>query len=398
MRRTHYTLTPRNVTHLTLQALLDTLAWTSARVDARLLVQLLIRAAAQMRSLAAVVAAATVTFSFETLRQALRDLLPSDPLDFLPTATRLLQQRIPRSLRKRPQTMAIDLHLRPFYGKKTTPGIYRGQRKDGTRTFFAYATVMVIRPGQSFTIGVTPVVNGEEQTALLARLMGQAEEAGLTVQCLLLDRGFYAATTLHWLQQRSIPFILPMIRRGRKARRIADCTGTERFFVKGRRGWDTYTWTAKRSRHGTPPTVTIDVCMAPVASKKREGHRLLVYACSGVGKQSPTTIVERYRRRFGIETSYRQLGEGLAMTCSTHATYRLLVVMIALVLRNMWLWLHWRVLSERAVSPRGRRQLRLSKLRLRTLMAWLVCELDDQLKTRVKVVSERYQLTNVQRT
>ena len=388
MRPNHYTLTPRNVTRLTVQILFDALVWSSPRVEARLLIELLVRAAAETRSLAAVVAAAVLTPSLETIRQTLHRLLPTEPLDFLPTTTKLLHQRLPRSLTKKPQVVAVDLHLRPYYGRKTTRGTYRGQKKDGTRTFFAYATLIVLQQGRSVTVGLTPVVNGEEQTAILERLMVQVRSAGIAVKYLLLDRGFYAATTLHWLQKQSIAFVLPMIRRGHPASRKADCTGTERFFVKGRRGWDTYTWTAKRSRDGNPPvTVTIDVCMAPVDSQKKKRKRLLVYACHGVHKP-PAQIVELYKRRFGIETSYRQLGEGLATTCSRNPTYRLLLVAIALMLRNVWVWLHWRVLSDRSPGPGEPRQLHLARLRLRTMLAWIVRALDDRLQTRAKVVSE----------
>ena len=44
MRQNHYTLTPRNGTHLTVQTLGVVLAWSSPRVGARLQVELLVRA------------------------------------------------------------------------------------------------------------------------------------------------------------------------------------------------------------------------------------------------------------------------------------------------------------------------------------------------------------------
>src|SRR5262249_41806320 len=197
------------------------------------------------------------------------------------------------------------------------------------------------------------------------------------------------------LQTRSIGFIVPMIRRGRKSRSIAKCTGTQKFFVPGRRGWDNYTWTAssRRNRGQGSVTVTIDVCMATVATQKPRKDRRkprrqqLAYACHRVKRCSIETIVERYRHRFGIETSYRQLGQGLAATCSRNATYRFLLVVIALVLRNLWVWLH----GERlAVQPegRGKPRLQLKKLRLQTLLSWLVKELDSRLQLQTRVVSQ----------
>src|SRR5215813_11801023 len=133
MRQHHYTVTSRHVTSLTIQTLLAAVAWTSPNVEPSLLIQLLVRAAAQMRSLAAVVATATLRHSLETIRSTLHKLLPKEPVDFLPTAARMLHQQLPRALRKGRLTAAVDLHLRPFYGQKTTGGIYRGQRKKSTR-------------------------------------------------------------------------------------------------------------------------------------------------------------------------------------------------------------------------------------------------------------------------
>ena len=291
-----YTLSSRDVSRWAVQWLVRALEWTvgGAGVAPELLVRLLVRAAAEMRSLSAIVAEAAAVPSIETVRKALLAYLPSDPQALLPAAERALHARLPKSLRHRPRTMAIDLHLRPYYGDRRTRGIYRGEPKASTKTFFAYATLLVIRRGQTFTVGLTPVLNGEEQTAIIERLLQQAAQAGLQVRRLLLDRGFYGATTIQWLQGRGLPFIMPMIRRGRSGGKKSACTGTAQFFVPGRRGWSKYTWTARprRGGHKQPATtVTVDVCMAPRPPKKRKPAKRgkkkkrqgpLVYACHGI--------------------------------------------------------------------------------------------------------------------
>ena len=392
MRQVQSILSYKDVAGYAVEWLVQALGWVTGvgSVGPELLVQLLVRAAAEMRSLSAIVLEATAVPSLETIRLALALYLPKDPLALLPATTRALQARFPKSLRKRPRTMAIDLHLRPYYGDKRTPGTYRGQPKASTKTFFAYATLLVIRCGQTFTVGLTPVVNGEEQTTIIERLLQQARQAGLRVRRLLLDRGFYAATTIAWLQERSLAFVMPMIRRGRSGTKKSQCTGTAQFFVPRRRGWTTYTWTARPRRGGRKQaavTVTIDVCMVP-GSQQANGRRRrrkgpLVYACHGI-RWSPAEVYAWYRKRFRIETSFRQLGQGLAMTCSKDPVYRLLLAAIALVLRNLWGWLHWMILAER--TPEGRR-LHLERLRLRKLTRWLIQALDEILGVRVEVVT-----------
>jgi putative transposase len=386
MRPPHCTLSYRTVTHLAVRWLLDALHWpvTSASVPPLLLIRLLLRAAVQRRSLSAVVAQARAAPGWEAVRRALCRCLPGEPLALLPALTRALHARLPRSLPRRPRTMAVDLHLRPYYGARQTPGVYRGPAKAGTKTFFAYATLLVLRRGQTFTVGLTPVRNGEEQTAILARLLAQAAAAGLRVRRLLLDRGFYAATTMHWLQRQGLPFVLPMVRRGKRGPTKGACTGTAAFFVPRRRGWHRYTFTARPRRGGRKQPavrVSIDVCVVPRSQQgaRRKKRGPLVYACHGTRHWPPCQVMAVYRRRFRIETSYRQLGEGLAATCSTRAVYRLLVVAVALVLRNVWVWLHGHYLAERTAT--GRR-VRLGRLRLRELAEWLMLGLNRLLHIR----------------
>ncbi len=59
----------------------------------------------------------------------------------------------------------------------------------------------------------------------------------------------------------------------------------------------------------------------------------------------PRQVSELYRQRFGIEMSYRQLNQCRARTCTRNPGVRLFLVAVALRLRNMWVWLHWQVLS-----------------------------------------------------
>jgi putative transposase len=55
-------------------------------------------------------------------------------------------------------------------------------------------------------------------------------------------------------------------------------------------------------------------------------------------------------------------------TCTRDPLLRLLYVAIALLLRNVWVWLHWELLAERC---RGHRRLDLGKMSLRRMLLWL---------------------------
>jgi hypothetical protein len=367
-----------------LAASLAGIGWVTgaATVEPLLLVQLLVRAGAERRSLEAIALLAQDLPCSQTIRNALAKLLPKTTVEFEPVIVEALNRRLPKALKRRPRTMAIDMHNKPFYGHKKTPGTYRGQPKASTKTFFAYATLLVIRKGQTYTVGLVSIVNGEELTSIIDKLLAQAASKGLRPRRLLLDRGFYAAKVMLHLQQRQQPFLMPMIRRGKSGKTKKDCTGTAQFFVKGRRGWARYCWEARLRdgvRKGPRTKVTTDVCMVPTANKRGQKKKgvPLVFASYGMKKLALKAVVELYRKRFRIETSYRQMHEGLAMTCSTNPVYRLLMVLIAFVLRNLWVWLHWTRFAER--SSDGKRVLRLELLRARRMLHCIVRYLDYKL-------------------
>jgi putative transposase len=78
-----------------------------------------------------------------------------------------------------------------------------------------------------------------------------------------------------------------------------------------------------------------------------------------------------YRSRFGIESSYRQAHQARIRTSSRKPALRLLFMGVALVLRNVWVWLHAEVMAQ---PQRGARQLRPQSLCFARLLLWLLIE------------------------
>lgn len=93
-------------------------------------------------------------------------------------------------------------------------------------------------------------------------------------------------------------------------------------------------------------------------------------------KGSPTEIRQRYRKRFGIETSFRQLRQARIYTCTRQPRLRLLFVAVALVLRNLWVWIHHQLLGE---GDRDNRTLHLERLRFKRMLDWIAHEIQHLL-------------------
>jgi len=305
--------------------------------------------------------------SDQAVRDALRETLP--PID--ETQRRLnagLAADLPKGLRKRRYPMAIDLTLIPYHGEpyRSPEEIYRGEPKSGTSHFHAYATAYVVREGRRFTVAMTRVLYGEAMKEVVQHLLQQAGRIGVKPRYLLLDRGFYSVEVVRYLQAARYPFLMPVARRGRKPRHPEQSKSVWRFFAWKRSGWSEHAW---RDKNGRLATVGICVVYGRFGKRgKRRRPQTFVYAYWGFRPASCQWVRETYRTRFAIETTYRQMNQARIRTCTRDPLLRLLFVGLALILRNVWVWLHLMCLG---VSHRGRLELRLERLRFRRMLTWL---------------------------
>jgi putative transposase len=383
MRRYQSTLTPAAVHRLALSRVQPhlRLADHGPRCTARAVLSVLLWAAARVTSLAAACRALRRAPSDQAARNALFATLPA----FAELARRLnraLAGGLPAAVTRRPRPVAIDLTLIPYYGSpQADPGeLYRGQKKAGTREFHAYATADVLGRGCRWTVALVPVSHDDPWDRVVRDVLRQVRRAGVRVQYALLDRGFYSAAVIRYLQAARTPFVLPVIGRGRPADHPAGPSGTRAFFARRRTGWDTYTLT---DRAGRRATVRIGVCYRTPPGRPRwhragrpRRPRAWVYALWGLRPTRLGWVVRAYRRRYGIETTYRQMNQARVRTSTRSPALRLLFVGLALVLRNLWAWLHWDVLAARR---RGGRRVALDRLRFRTLLQWLGRHVEDGL-------------------
>jgi putative transposase len=370
MRRGHYTITPAAVRahaqllcqrHLRLQD-------HGPRCTAGVLWAVLFYAASRIASLAAACASLRRAPSDSAIHDALLATLP-ETHELQRRVNRALQGDLPKVLRRRRQPLAIDLHLVPYHGQPLCDPseIYRSQAKSGTCSFHAYATAYVIRRGLRFTVALTAVPRGAALQEVVRRLLAQAAKGGVRPRYLLLDRGFCSVAVLRYLQAARHPFLMPLPLRGRPLGHPKGPSGSRVFAAQKRSGWSSYTLADAHRRRAT---VKVCVkCRNRNGERGRHGRQALVYAYGG-GLQpgSYRWVKETYRRRFAIETTYRQLGQARIRTCTRDPLLRLLYVAVALLLRNVWVYLHWQVLAERR---RGGRRVDTDRLPFRAMLLWL---------------------------
>lgn len=384
MRPTEYIISAGRVCAWLAGLVVAHLGWKDYKtsVKADLLARLLLLASAARLSLSGACAARRRPGGrrgpcAESVRQALLANLPRSRRALEEGLVEALHQSLPGGIAGRP-VMALDYHERPCYAKKRKHLARPGPKKQGTRRFWCYATLSAFWQGRRFTVGLVSVRRTSRLTTVVGRLLTQAAAAGLRPGLLLLDRAFYAAEVIAELQRRGLAFVMPMTRKGKEGTE----GGNRRFFAASHpTGWHDYRWEAplrrlderrqKRVKRGKL-AVEVEVC---VARHPKKGEPL-VFACWGVRGVPPEVVVQWYRRRFGIESSYRLLGQCLAPTCTTHEGARLLYVGIALLIGNGWALLrHHDLLDEEA----GRATGRAHRLPLPTLRLHLAVYLADRL-------------------
>jgi len=332
------------------------------------LLDLLLLTASLVSSLSAVVKRFAFGFSHETARKAVDANLPD--LDQL---TRGLLDafylfRSPGLLR-RSWVVAIDEHRSPFYGDRATAGITGGQKKHGSKYAYSYASAVLVHHRHRFTVGLMALTGGEQPHHIVAALLAQMQSRGLKLRGVVLDSGFDSGETLLLLQERGLSYTVPLRRKG-------NCNNRRNAI------WQLEVGTVTEVAWKTDKTNRAVSTQAVVVQRPKEKDKK-VYAFGGWDAQQARSQARRaalakrwYRKRFGIETSYRQMNEAKAKTTKKDVRYRLLLLGLALLLRQVWVWLTWQVARAWGLRPTEW----VGQLRLARLGEWLA----DLLKRKYK--------------
>jgi hypothetical protein len=285
---------------------------------------------------------------------------------------RALVTNIPSALTRKSRILAIDLTLIPYHGQpaQDEKEIYRSKPKSGTSHFHAYATAVAVHKGYRYTLALTRVEYGEAMKDVVQRLIRIVRDRGVRIRYLLLDKGFFSVSVITYLKRAGHGFIVPVILRGRKsADPNTPPTGMRAVSRKKNGYYPRILKSRDKNKKTTSTKVTICVASKDYVKEKtkKKTRKKLLYAIWKV-RRTWREIREIYRKRFGIEATYRQMNEARIKTCARDPRVRLLFVGIALVLRNVWVWIHFRFAKQKySEEP----QLFLELLRFQEMLLWI---------------------------
>jgi putative transposase len=275
-----------------------------------------------------------------------------------------LRRQIRLYVPKKPVDVAIDFHDRPYYGQPQDPRqrqVVKTQEERGTHRAHRFASLSILLPDFRLIASLRFHPRSGGTLAAVRSALHDFHQVGGKLRAVFLDRGFYNYAVLSWLKVQGITAVVPL-RLGSSQRKK---------WERGKRSYSTI-HTLKGPRRGDPPLqVTIHVVVRYQMGRKwnRHGCQYLIYAV--LGEMALDEVADRYRSRFGIESSYRVLGQALARTSSRSPSLRLLQVGVGMMLQNEWVILRLLYASEGRQGRVGFR-IREEVLRFEDLLQMLL--------------------------
>lgn len=324
----------------------------------------LIRAAVTHQTIETVCQELQAMVDGETIRGYLNEQIKADDLLGLEQQiNQALVAGLPRRLWKARIEVVIDLHDEPFYGHSPALLAYTcgGEASKGTTRFFRLATAYVIFKDMRLTLALLFVKAGDSLPDIVAALLRRLGRLAFKVRRLYLDKGFCTIPILRYLAEQKWSAILACPIRGKRGGTRALCQGQSSYLTEH---------TFKSQPHGAY-TVPVAVVRTFTSHKRRKhGSRRVQWLVFVVlnSKLSARLVRKLYRRRFGIETSYRCMRQVRAWTTSRNAALRFLLLSLGFLLVNLWVELRWRFCQ---IKCQGRRQLDLNQFRLQRMVGFL---------------------------
>lgn len=289
-----------------------------------------VKAAAEGSSLEAVCRDQAGGINSNTLREHLNTALDVRQLRQQEAEmNQALASAIPTAMPYGGLEVALDTHDEPFYGK--TPELLnyvrKAKAKAGTSRFFRIASAYVIWREVRLTLALTYVLPEDDLASVVRRLLHRLTALGFHATVLYLDKGFCCGEVIRHLQQVRQAAVLACTIRGKRGGIRALCHGRGSYRTE-------YTFS-----DGTRVQLALVDSRVPDKTRRKR-RKWLAFVVVGLN-WTPQQVYQKYRRRFGIECSYRILRQVKVLTNSRNAALRFFLLGLGLMMQNVWVLLRW---------------------------------------------------------
>lgn len=195
-----------------------------------------------------------------------------------------------------------------FYGDKESEMVNGTREKDGSSYAYQYLTASILVDGKRLTVVLTPIKSREHLLLYVEDALNRIRNMGIEVRYLLFDGGFSSLSLPRLLEGRGCAY----------AMRFTPNSVTKEMGLRDGE-WSLYP------------------CAAPfkiVRVDDPETGKSYLFATNMACR--PKRVLRRYKRRWGVETAYREHNVFLAKTTSRDYTVRLLYYAVAICIYNAW--------------------------------------------------------------
>ncbi len=221
-------------------------------------------------------------------------------------------------------TAAVDCTNIIFYGRRSTLGTHSTKTSDGPMTCYRYITINLVDNGRRFTLMAIPFTRLDSQNKLLTQLLSYARQR-VRIGLVLLDKGFYSEKTIQIIaDQFKLNYIIGCPKNSRIKKMIEETPApyyVDNYKMKG----ITHNLVIDEgiNRHGEEMTF----CFATNLPQNNDDM-----------KGSVKMISSLYRKRWGIETSYRIVKRTFGLrTTSRDFRIRLFYFFFSVILYDLWI-------------------------------------------------------------
>jgi len=249
--------------------------------------------------------------------------------------------------------LAVDYHNIPRYIKKKRnwkprkkkcddiAKIVHSKKQSGTHNFHRIISADIVED-EKFTIDFEPVFPDAIRSEITTCLIEKTKKM-INIKAVLMDREFFAASTVSSLQEEKIPFVIRAIKTKRTNNFLED-------FKEDKSNWKVYEYEFNKTSHSSRKRQRIKVKTNLVivdnskverihAEKYDEDERYFMFITNVLINSQETAfqLARDFRKRWGIETGYKTKKQFRGKTCSLSYAVRLFFILLSFVLYNLWI-------------------------------------------------------------
>jgi len=267
-----------------------------------------------------------------------------------------------RSTRRTKFAVAFDFTAVMYYGvdKKGNPFVTGTKPKNGTYYAFRFFAISITTDGARFILYACPVTKETDGAFMYVETgIELLRELGINVSILTLDREFYAADVINYLQEGHINFIIPVPQTDRFKREVKKRTQFPEKLPAVVKFW----------RIGQPHVNETETTLVILEEKDERKGEVHTYGYVtdlpwDFYQTDPSILSELYSKRWGIETAFRVEDKFDIYTTTRKGEVRYFFFAVGCLLYNFWVFINFCVQISEFGRGRSKILIKVDKLKL----------------------------------